>query len=166
MTDDSLLSLSLGIVLSWREPPHPTMYPLPGDSPYPVTGAWEGKSIPLPQGRTMLRGHSRCWVPHSYCWRLCCNGVAIHLFLLPSSLYFTHHNCFSQEHSLINPLHTNLTVAETVSRGTWHTTHGPWNELYFSLSALSFKSGCNGSLRYTVLQVGEGNSIFLCMDWW
>lgn len=122
---------------------------------------------PLPQGRKMLRGHSRYWASHSYCWSLCCNSTAVHLFLLPNSLYFTHHNCCSQEHPLINPLYTNLTVAGKLqSKGTWHTTHGSLNELHFSLSALSSKFGCNGSLRYTVLQVGKGNSIFLCMDSW
>lgn len=79
---------------------------------------------------------------------VCCKGMAVHLFLLTNSFCFTHHNSCSQELSLINPLHTNLTVAKTISRGTWHTTQGPLNESYFSLSALSFKFGCNGSLRH------------------
>lgn len=72
---------------------------------------------------------------------------------MPSSLYFTYHNPSSKEHALINPLHTDLRVAETISRLNWHTSY--LNELYISLSAFSLKSSCNGSLSYSSASGGR-----------
>lgn len=164
VANDSKRNLSLGTVFTWREPVYSRTYPLLGYSPYALTDAWGQAHAPCFKAEQRSRA-----IPGPECpivtAKAYYNYTVVWLFLLPNSLYFTHHNSCFQEHSLINPLYTDLRVAETMSRGNGHTTVY-WLS-YIFLCQLWVLSLVVVVAWDTVVPLVENNSVFFpCMGGW